>query len=120
MTYSSATLQDIYRHYDNTAQNREFIESGKDGNQGSEEFEGQITGFGYQQSGSNSPAKLGNSASGTGYSYQSYPTGNIYSGAGGTGNGLYNGHSSYGQGGGFNNHAEHIIIAESKFDCILI
>ncbi|KAK5649377.1 hypothetical protein RI129_000406 [Pyrocoelia pectoralis] len=70
----SATLEDIYRHYD--SQNHDTQDHNRDDAEDNEEFDGHITGYAYQQPHNvGSPAKFGHS--GTGMGYPSYGGGGI-------------------------------------------
>ncbi|KAB0800206.1 hypothetical protein PPYR_05946 [Photinus pyralis] len=95
----SATLEDIYRHYD--SQNHDNQEVSRDDAEDNEEFDGHITGYAYQQPHNlGSPAKFGHSGTGVGYpSYHGGYGGGHTSGSGTGGGGLL-GYNSGGHGGG--------------------
>lgn len=107
----STTLEDIYRHYENSQGKERDDDEGEN-----EEYDPHVTGYGYQQSQNGmSPSKLGHSATGAGFPYQGFPSGGMHSGGGG---GTYGypmgpGGSGYGNGGSYpNTHGEHIVVED--------
>lgn len=106
MYFRSATLEDIYRHYEepNEVEDRNTIDMVMDDNSkdGNEDFDPHITGFAYEApQAPNSPSKSSHSAGGGGYQYTGL---GAHATTGGGNYGGYPaagiGHSSYGSSGG--------------------
>ncbi|KAF5300442.1 hypothetical protein FQA39_LY02241 [Lamprigera yunnana] len=104
----SATLEDIYRHYESEI--KESTDNHRGDSNDNDEYEGQAAGYAYQQN-LGFPSKFAHSSSGSGYG-----TPNGFGGGHGHGHSLGGGHESggglgYGGGGGYG--GGHAIIEES-------
>ncbi|KAF5302435.1 hypothetical protein FQR65_LT08524 [Abscondita terminalis] len=104
----SATLEDIYRHYD--AQNTDTLNQREDGDD-NEEYDSHVTGYAFQQPHNQGmPAKFGHSGVGGGYPSYNYGGGHGHSpsGSGGIFGVNSGGHSAYGGGGSIFGVGDHI------------